>query len=66
MNTNELPVGQGVRGASALVLPSNIPAVRFKNIFTGKTVEAAERYRKMELALDQIFGNFPIALLKTS
>ena len=66
MNTNEFPVGHGVGGDSGLVLPSNTPSVRFKNIVTGRTVEAAEQGGKMRLALREIFANFSVALLETT
>jgi len=66
INTDEFPLEQKVWGDSRLILPPEIPAGRFKNIFTHETVEAAEQDGKMGLALHKIFASFPVALLETS
>jgi (1->4)-alpha-D-glucan 1-alpha-D-glucosylmutase len=61
---DELPFGKETWGDSWAVIPPEISAVRFNNIFTGETIELVERDGKAALALDQVFANFPVAMLE--
>jgi (1->4)-alpha-D-glucan 1-alpha-D-glucosylmutase len=61
---DEMPFGKKTWGDSWLVIPPEISAVQFKNIFTGDTMRLVERDGKAVLALDQIFANFPVAMLE--
>jgi (1->4)-alpha-D-glucan 1-alpha-D-glucosylmutase len=61
---DELPFGRETWGDSWAVIPPEISAVRFNNIFTGETIELVERDGKAALALDQVFVNFPVAMLE--
>ncbi len=61
---NEMPLGKKTWGDSWLVIPREISAIRLNNIFTGETIELIERDGKAVLALDQVFGNFPVAMLE--
>jgi len=63
-NPDELPLGHEVWGDSRVVIPGEIPAVKFKNIFTGEAMALVEQNGKAALALDQVFANFPVAMLE--
>jgi hypothetical protein len=45
-------------------MPREIADVRFSNIFTHETIGLVERDGKTGLALDQVFANFPVAILE--
>jgi (1->4)-alpha-D-glucan 1-alpha-D-glucosylmutase len=64
MQMDEMPFGKKTWGDSWLVIPPEVYAVRFNNIFTGEAIELVERDGKPVLALDQVFANFPVALLE--
>jgi len=61
---DELPLGHEVWGDSKVVIPGEIPAVGFKNILTGEAMGLVEQDEKAALALDQVFANFPVAMLE--
>jgi (1->4)-alpha-D-glucan 1-alpha-D-glucosylmutase len=61
---NELPFGKTTWEDSWLVMPREIAAVRFSNIFTDETIGLVERDGKAALSLDQVFANFPVAMLE--
>jgi maltooligosyltrehalose synthase len=61
---DELPFGNTTWEDSWLVMPREIAAVRFSNIFTDETIGLVERDGKAALSLDQVFANFPVALLE--
>jgi (1->4)-alpha-D-glucan 1-alpha-D-glucosylmutase len=61
---DELPLGHEVWGDSRVVIPREIPTVKFKNILTGEVMDLVEQDGKAALALDQVFANFPVALLE--
>jgi (1->4)-alpha-D-glucan 1-alpha-D-glucosylmutase len=64
IQVDELPFGNTTWEDSWLVMPREIAAVRFSNIFTDETIGLVERDGKAALSLDQVFANFPVALLE--
>ncbi len=64
VQTDEMPFGKKTWGDSGLVISPEISAVRFNNIFTGETLGLVERDGKALIPLDQIFANFPVAMLE--
>lgn len=60
----EMPLGKKTWGDSWLVVPDEISANRFRNILTDEMLGSVERHGSSGIALDQIFGNFPVALLE--
>jgi (1->4)-alpha-D-glucan 1-alpha-D-glucosylmutase len=62
---DELPLGKETWGDSWLVIPHEIAAYQFNNIFSGETIGLVERDGKSMLPLDQIFVNFPVGMLET-
>ncbi len=63
-SADESPLGHEVWGDSWLVLPPEIPAVRFNNVFTAETIGTVERDGRTGLTLDRVFANFPVAMLE--
>jgi maltooligosyltrehalose synthase len=61
---DELPLGHKVWGGSWLVIPPEIPSGRFKNILTGEAMGLVKQDGKAALPLDQVFANFPVAMLE--
>jgi len=61
---DDMPFGKKTWGDSQLVIPPEISAMRFNNIFTGEAIELVEQDGKAVLALDQVFANFPVAMLE--
>ena len=57
------PVGSHIWGGSWLAVPPIGAGQCYRNLFTGETVEAAGHNGSTALALDQVFANFPVALL---
>jgi (1->4)-alpha-D-glucan 1-alpha-D-glucosylmutase len=57
-----LPLGRAVWHDTTLVLPKEAPP-RLRHVFTGETLEAAEREGKRCLDLADGFAHFPVALL---
>ena len=54
------PLGAQVWGDTALMLPPELPAARWTNVFTGESFDTpAER----TLPVAQVLGPFPVALL---
>jgi (1->4)-alpha-D-glucan 1-alpha-D-glucosylmutase len=64
MQMDEMPFGKNTWGDSRLVISPEISALRFSNLFTGETLGLVERDGKAVLPLDQIFANFPVAMLE--
>ncbi len=58
-----LPLGPQVWGDSWLSVPSTHASPRYRNLFTGETLEAVGQNGSVVLALDKVFANFPVALL---
>jgi len=58
-----LPLGPQIWGDSWLSLPSTHASPRYRNLFTGETVEVMGENGSVALALDKVFANFPVALL---
>jgi (1->4)-alpha-D-glucan 1-alpha-D-glucosylmutase len=54
-----LPLGEKTWDGAALLLPREAP-VHWRNVFTGETLAAEEN---KQLALAEVFGAFPVALL---
>jgi (1->4)-alpha-D-glucan 1-alpha-D-glucosylmutase len=63
-SADELPLGHEVWGDSRVLIPLEMPAVKFKNILTGEAMASVEQDGKAALALDQVFANFPVAMLE--
>ncbi len=63
-STDEHPLGPKVWRDSWLVIPPEIPSVRFKNILTGEAMSLVDQDGKAALAFDQVFANFPVAMLE--
>jgi (1->4)-alpha-D-glucan 1-alpha-D-glucosylmutase len=61
---DELPLGHKVWGGSWLVIPPEIPSGRFKSILTGEAMGLVKQDGKVALPLDQVFANFPAAMLE--
>jgi len=61
---DEMPFSKKTWGDSWLVIPPEISAVRFNNIFTGEGIGLATWDGKAVIALDQVFANFPVAMLE--
>ena len=61
---NETPLGRKVWGDSSMTMPGEIVAERFSNIFTGERVDVTRRNGENRLMLDQVFANFPVAMLE--
>jgi (1->4)-alpha-D-glucan 1-alpha-D-glucosylmutase len=62
--THELPLGKEVWGASTILLPEGIRNEKFSNIFTGETLTVVEWDGKRFFNLDEVFANFPVAMLE--
>jgi (1->4)-alpha-D-glucan 1-alpha-D-glucosylmutase len=58
------PVGKEVWGETWITLPADAAGRRYRNVFTGETVEAVEREGRPMLAAEAIFASFPVALLE--
>ena len=58
------PVGEGVWGATRLVVPFAEEGEAFRNVFTGEVVRAAAGSGGAELALAEALASFPVALLE--
>jgi (1->4)-alpha-D-glucan 1-alpha-D-glucosylmutase len=63
-NPDEHSLGHKVWGDSWLIIPPEIPAASFNSIFTAETIGTVERDGRTGLALDQVFANFPVAMLE--
>ncbi|MGZ3494332.1 MAG: malto-oligosyltrehalose synthase, partial [Thermodesulfobacteriota bacterium] len=61
---DETPLGRKVWGESSITMPGEIVAERFSNIFTGEMVDITGRNGQKRLMLDQVFANFPVAMLE--
>jgi (1->4)-alpha-D-glucan 1-alpha-D-glucosylmutase len=57
------PLGTEVWADTSLPLPAGLAARRFRNLFTGETLEARSSNRTTALPVADIFANFPVALL---
>ena len=60
----EMPLGEKTWEDSWLVMPGEMSANRFRNIFTGEMLGSVEQGGGTRIALDQVFANFPVALLE--
>lgn len=59
-----LPLGEAIWQDTHIVLPFNAAAVKYRNIFTGVTVTAADREGIQTLSVAEIIRDFPVALLE--
>jgi (1->4)-alpha-D-glucan 1-alpha-D-glucosylmutase len=59
----DLPLGSGVWGDTALVLPGIRLHEHCRNVFTGEIHEPIERDGKTVLPLPDLFAHFPLAVL---
>ncbi|MFQ5830642.1 MAG: malto-oligosyltrehalose synthase, partial [Candidatus Methylomirabilia bacterium] len=64
LNMDGPPLGKETWGETWLALPKEAPGRRYRNLFTGETVEAVEREGSPALPLEAIFASFPVALLE--
>ena len=62
--THELPLGKEVWSPSTILVSEEIRNDKFSNIFTGEMLTAVEEDGKRFLNLDEVFANFPVALLE--
>ena len=60
----EMPLGKKTWGDSWLMMPGEMSANQFRNIFTGEILGSVEQDGGTGIALDQVFANFPVALLE--
>ena len=58
-----LPLGQDVWQDTRALLPDLASGLRWRNLFTGQVIKATEEQGRMVLALDEVFADFPLALL---
>ncbi len=58
-----LPLGEAVWQDTRLLLPAQVSAARWRNLFTGQVVTAKQEQGQAVLALDEVFADFPVALL---
>jgi len=63
-NSHGVPWGE-VWGNTALVLPRKIVASSFRDIFTGRTIDAERHDEHATLPLAKIFSHCPVALLSS-
>jgi (1->4)-alpha-D-glucan 1-alpha-D-glucosylmutase len=59
-----LPLAEGVWQDTHIVLPFMATDVKYRNIFTGMTVTAADRGGMQTLPIPEIIRDFPVALLE--
>ena len=62
--SNEIPLGQEIWGNSRILIPEEISAKKFINIFTGEMIAETKQDGRRGLTLGEIFSNFPVALLE--
>jgi (1->4)-alpha-D-glucan 1-alpha-D-glucosylmutase len=60
----DLPFGKNVWGDSAIVIPDEIAGDKFRNIFTGESLQMIQKDTQRVLALSEIFAHFPVAMLE--
>lgn len=58
------PLGPAIWQETVLLLPEVYAGCRFRNIFTGETVQAGGQDRRPGLPLAAVFATFPVALLE--
>jgi (1->4)-alpha-D-glucan 1-alpha-D-glucosylmutase len=63
-NGARLPLGNEVWGDTSVALPEEIPRGPYINLFTGAEVRVTERDSGRILAVGEILGEFPAALLE--
>ena len=57
------PLGKDVWSDTLLPIPATLAGRRFRNLFTGETLEASQAKGTSTLPAADIFANFPVALL---
>ncbi len=62
VDPGSLPLGQDAWGASGLTLPAGAPQ-EWANVLTGETLRAGVENKKPVLRLQNVFRDFPVALL---
>ncbi len=59
-----IPCGRDVWGETRLILPSDLPGSRYRNIFTGEMVTGSPHDGRTVLPLGEILASFPVAILE--
>ncbi len=59
-----LPLGREVWQNTRLLLPDFSPQSRLRNVFTGEILTVSEQEGQPALLLAEVFGHFPVALLR--
>jgi (1->4)-alpha-D-glucan 1-alpha-D-glucosylmutase len=59
------PTGAEIWSDSALVLRREVPRTAYRDVFSGRTIESAERNGKQILPLAEVFAHLPVALLES-
>ena len=59
-----VPVGLGVWGEDAVVLPAGRESVVYRNLFTGELINTAERDGRRTLPIAAAFSTLPVAMLE--
>jgi (1->4)-alpha-D-glucan 1-alpha-D-glucosylmutase len=60
----DLPFGKEVWKNSSIIVPFDVPGVRYRNIFTGETLTAVMHEGATVLYLSEIISDFPVALME--
>jgi (1->4)-alpha-D-glucan 1-alpha-D-glucosylmutase len=60
----DLPFGKEVWKDSSIIVPFDVPGVRYRNIFTGETLTAVMHKGATVLYLSEIISDFPVALME--
>ncbi len=60
------PFGSQIWQDSWVVVTEEVPGNKFHNILTDERIEVIERNGRRTLTLDQVFANFPVALLEAT
>lgn len=63
MNETQNPIGGEVWQDTRVLLPAVDPAIRWRNVFTGEILTAAEQEGRLSLSAAAVLASFPVALL---
>ena len=63
VRTEQPPIGSEIWGETWLLLPPDIEANAYRNLYTGEQITVAKRDGQNVLSIAEIFANFPVALL---
>jgi (1->4)-alpha-D-glucan 1-alpha-D-glucosylmutase len=59
------PTGPEVWGDSALMLRRDVPRNAYRDVFSGRIIDSADRNGRQTLPLAEIFAHLPVALLES-